>query len=684
MTIAREDSGARRTWGFVLRDEVLLPVACLLLFLLHLHQFTGSTALDYYPGVIDLPAAALSGDTLECPALRAHAGSAAAPIDRLQGVSEAYNLDQRLGEPVLLAPFYATLSLLGFRVAYAFFRTALFLALFLLCRRVCGSRPASYLAALAVVLNPYVLSIRGLNPNAVAILLVALCLLAALRASERRWMAAASGAFAGVLFGVAHPFMALLALPSMALAVWLACASGLRAKATGLALFAAGLAPLLVAWQALSASVPSRTPATLHVCLGRQVLVDARGSWQGSGQPGEAPIPGAEGGPQRGMERGPQRGMERGPQAEMERGPQRGTERGPQGRGFDPCTEERGGWHIHRLGPLTVSIWGMLNWPLHDRLVRSGSVPFPFMLYIPAHLLHTFGALVAAAALVGLVTLFRTRERRRLAWPLLAYLLLVGGFLSVQENIGGYKFTFVLWLFLPVGVLAASGLSELTATFRWRAWAGYAAALLALWLFCQWLSGATFPLDDRWQRQFGWKGVSARIGATEETQAGKVREELSRWRPWPWSDPSPSQIATSQQIASSRDALAEEAAGRISPSEGRTWLALDAVRSLPAGSLVVLNSYIEAGPTTLADPERCVVRAPALKPAYGEVLERWLRDKVLSARAVGSEYFLVDSLAFPVVQHLAPESATEFGFNGYTVTYRVRPRPSERVQEGPR
>lgn len=625
----------------VLRDRWILIALSVLVFLVHLHLFTGPTTLDYYPGVISHPTAALAGEILECPAHRdVLEESPPEGLERLGGFAEPYFLDQRLGQPVLLMPFYALFGNAGFRIAFALWRTVMFLTAFLLALGLSQSRIGAYVASLALVFNPFVMGITVLNPNIESSVLVGLGLLAASRVSSRLSYAALSGFLAGLLFGVAHMLMAALALPGIVLSIVLHAGKGVKRKGQALALLGAGLTLPLVSFVILYSSLPSGQPATLHVCVGDSVLIDGTRGWKN-----------------------------------------RPFLQDQQKQSFDPCKEEAGGWHIHRLGPLTVSIWGMLNWPLHTHLVRSGGVPFPFMIYIPFVLLTTFGLLYFSACLLGIGLALRTPRQRPPAAGLITTLIMVGTFLAIQENIGGFKFSFVLWLFLPIAVFGASAVEFLTRRFRWQAWVPYGVIFALLVAASAWGQQASFPLDQRWVKQFEWKGIAQHIAQGEALQAENKQKGLTRMNLWP--APAPSFGAVNAKLAVDKSTVwLDELQGRVHISDSRSWLAAQALQGIPEGEMVVMNPYMEAAIPTLSDNRWCVVKAPALKPGYRSVFENFIDRMKTSPDADWTQFYLVDSMAFPVKGYLVDwevvESIRQVDFNGYAIVYRVTRLPPGR------
>ena len=67
-------------------------------------------------------------------------------------------------------------------------------------------------------------------------------------------------------------------------------------------------------------------------------------------------------------------------------------------------------------GGLPIPVYEFLNWPLHDRLVRTPFNPFPTAILFPLRLVQELGLVLVGAAALGAIELFR---RRRVAfWSL--------------------------------------------------------------------------------------------------------------------------------------------------------------------------------------------------------------------------------------------------------------------------
>jgi len=292
------------------------------------------------------------------------------------------------------------------------------------------------------------------------------------------------------------------------------------------------------------------------------------------------------------------------------------------------------------------------------------------MLYMPFVMLTTFGALMFSAALLGIGLAVGRRRESPVTWALLLHLLLVGSFLAVQENIGGFKFSFVAWLYLPMAVFAAAGLAPLLQPPKWKLWAAYLALLAATWGACTVGASAQFPLDQRWISQFSWKGIAQRIGETESAQAADRQSAVTRFSLFPAVAPSYGEGETGG-LASREGLLASELEGEVHVSENQAWLTADAVSALPEGAVVLVNPYLETDARVLADTGRCVIRTPALKQGYGTVFTRWLNGLNPVFEHGVEQVYLVDSVSFPIARYLGQGNVELIRFNGYNLVYRI-------------
>ena len=164
----------------------------------------------------------------------------------------------------------------------------------------------------------------------------------------------------------------------------------------------------------------------------------------------------------------------------------------------------------HSLLGLNFHFNGLLNWPLHDTLVRTPHFAFPVWLLWPLVALRALGTVLAALALVGSLLLWR-RDRWLLLqcvlWAVPLYLLF-----GPQENWEEVKMTFVVLalpaLVLPLaeGLEAAFRFAQNLFTAHWRRSllpALYTATIIvALTLAVVATKAVQAPADPRWTVRF--------------------------------------------------------------------------------------------------------------------------------------------------------------------------------------
>ncbi len=99
----------------------------------------------------------------------------------------------------------------------------------------------------------------------------------------------------------------------------------------------------------------------------------------------------------------------------------------------DPMRYKLGGDRYvfpHRFLTRDFMFMGLLNWPFHDRIVRTPGFPSPVALFIPLFILRSLGTALASLALIGLADLC-TRDRGR---AVLLVLWIVPTFLLLASN----------------------------------------------------------------------------------------------------------------------------------------------------------------------------------------------------------------------------------------------------------
>ncbi len=194
----------------------------------------------------------------------------------------------------------------------------------------------------------------------------------------------------------------------------------------------------------------------------------------------------------------------------------------------------------------TVRWPGMLNWPLHDHLVRTPHNPLPMLVGWGPHLADHLGLLLFAAMLLGVATLFG--RRRRLGWFFLAWWGPVMAGLALQESWDYPNKMGVLVIGMPVFAAwtVAGAQSVLGSSWRdsWRARATWLALLLGCWLFIGGLRDWRAPADGRYFRLHDLEPhesvshleeaarVAADVGLLPDVDRAARHGPI--WTPWKW------------------------------------------------------------------------------------------------------------------------------------------------------
>jgi len=155
----------------------------------------------------------------------------------------------------------------------------------------------------------------------------------------------------------------------------------------------------------------------------------------------------------------------------------------------------------HRFFGAEFPFNGLLNWPFHDRLVRTPHFAYPTFLMWPLVTVKALGVLLAAAGAVGAVVLVRRRWREGLS--LLFWYLIVYALFFFQENWEELKQTFLALHLFPLAAFVAVGVRWVAdrprRLARWGTIAGVAAALaLGVWS----ARALDVPADERWYVRF--------------------------------------------------------------------------------------------------------------------------------------------------------------------------------------
>ncbi len=637
----------RQVVRFIGADRFLLPLVVVIIGAVYLYQFDDPTGYDYYPGVIDLPTAALSGVPVECaPKVLAESDEGRLnPWEQLHKEFESLNIDQRLGQPILAMPFFIAFGSLGFRLSYAFWHVALFLVAFFLVRRLTTARLAAYAAGLALAFNPFLLTIRSLNPNLETMVLTGFTLLLLADAHKSRVAAVTGGALAAMVFGVAHAFLAMLALPAFAALLLFSGEGGIRPRLKRLVPFVVGFLPVLLIWIWLYGSLMESLPFPVTVCIGDTPIVDSLHSGFSRKMmhavTGATPIP------------------------------------------KTLCGQDFMGWHSHRLGPLSVTIWGMLNWPLYDSVVRSPGVPFPQFIFIPMLWLRSFGLLFGAFFVLRFFKAAFRPRRDPLSFSFALLLFIWFGFLAIQENLpGGSKLTYCQLTLLPLAVLAGAELGDLLTKARWQQFLACGIATGILWGLVAWSGAANFPLDPRWHGRLEWKRIHDCMVPQEEHRARVMQEILSDGTLFPAGGFEP--ISTAWDIPSkSGEGFWQELQSSEPIPSALSSLVYSAIKTLPPDTRVVVNPYAAPGLASLSDEEHCVIRAPILKPQfYVDFGEEDPAAADAPDRYEGPIYY-VDIPGIPTGPLLIDYSASLELFNGYCTVHVLETDAMGRDRKGP-
>lgn len=150
----------------------------------------------------------------------------------------------------------------------------------------------------------------------------------------------------------------------------------------------------------------------------------------------------------------------------------------------------------HRFLGRDFMFMGLLNWPFHDRIVRTPGFPSPVALFIPLLILRSLGTVLSALALIGLADLCR-RDREQavllVLWILPTFLLL-----AANENWSVNKNRYVQPLMPAVLLLAAHGINCARRGERYFAFLVVVMVASALMLFANLALLWRPPMDSRY------------------------------------------------------------------------------------------------------------------------------------------------------------------------------------------
>ena len=150
----------------------------------------------------------------------------------------------------------------------------------------------------------------------------------------------------------------------------------------------------------------------------------------------------------------------------------------------------------HRFLGHEFRFMGLLNWPFHERVVRTPGFPSPVAMFVPLLILRSLGTVLASLALIGLADLCsRDRERAVLIvlWIIPTFLLL-----AANENWSIIKNRYVQPLMPAALLLAAHGVAWARRGDRYMALIIVAIVASALVLFASLALLWRPPMDTRY------------------------------------------------------------------------------------------------------------------------------------------------------------------------------------------
>jgi hypothetical protein len=590
-------------------------------------------AYSYIPRVAEVPAMAITGAPVHEDAARdLDAGGRRAKdgiFGNLKGFSGysvesemGLTVDQRLGLPVLLSAPVAFLKGFGFRFFYGMERLLLGLAIFLVIRRCGGGRWGGLVGALSLVLSSFVLNIRALNPNVTSILLASGVFLLLLDDAPTRAKVILAGVLTGALAVVAHLSLCLVFVAPL-LVLRRFGGGGPRLR-RGWLYFPLGVLAVLGPWAVL---------AFLNdVPLGREVAF--------------AVFPDD-------------------PEVEAEVLGQIGARLE-----VAPAVVAR---YIYDLGPGKLFFYGLLNFPLNDRLIRCGDYPFPFSLLSVLIVVRAFGVLLSGLALYGFAATLRDPARRWRALALGAWFIGFLGFFGLFENLDPYKTTFILWMFPPVAILAGVGLGRLVgATGLRRTVPAVALAVAVALLLPVGARAIHVPEDPRWEPHFRMKRFPLAFVEVAPEKAGKLRRSLTAGNllPGPCDDLF---FGGPVGARSGPGGWAREAGSFQAelPEDTVNAAFLDMARSAGPGAVVVYNSISFFTPGTALRTAPVLLRGPLPSPFMMGMLDE-LAARLRAAPELRDRLYFLDQLFFSHAQAYRERFDLDLvRFDGHFALYRL-------------
>jgi hypothetical protein len=157
-------------------------LVALLVFVVYFSLYQGP-AQGYWDTYISVPASIIAGEAVsfqDADGFPSYEGTITGQLPHDLVQPESYGVatkDQRIGAAIQAAPFFRLFRVFGFRLVYALIPALTAMLFFLLVQNLTGRRWLGVVAALGLVLNPFLLSFQCLNANFGALLLMVALLL---------------------------------------------------------------------------------------------------------------------------------------------------------------------------------------------------------------------------------------------------------------------------------------------------------------------------------------------------------------------------------------------------------------------------------------------------------------------------------------------------------------------------
>ncbi len=154
----------------------------------------------------------------------------------------------------------------------------------------------------------------------------------------------------------------------------------------------------------------------------------------------------------------------------------------------------------HSLFGFDFRFNGLFNWPLYDSLVRTPHFAFPTYLLFPLVIIRSFGILLTALMVWGLIEVWRHNRSRcvfLLIWIGAVYLLF-----GPQENWEEVKMTFALLMFPVCAIFMAAGIHWLWRPWDRRRMIALAVTCCSLFAVVRATRYVQVPADHRWYQRF--------------------------------------------------------------------------------------------------------------------------------------------------------------------------------------